>query len=196
MRYALGIAAVALLFVLPASAQDVNIDYAHEYDFSKVKTFQYVDAEDGLAPNELMHDRIVGAIQGRLTSVAGLRAVTESPDIVVTYHLSSRENTVYSTTAVGYGGYGGYWGGWRRYGGGMASATTTASTAFAAISSPAEAKTGTRPLHFARTAGSMSQIAASAAPLISPFSNRCAWLEPMMPTPTTPTRTCFMRSPL
>ncbi|HOC44576.1 MAG TPA: DUF4136 domain-containing protein [Thermoanaerobaculales bacterium] len=128
MRYALGIAAVALLFVLPASAQDVNIDYAHEYDFSKVKTFQYVDAEDGLAPNELMHDRIVGAIQGRLTSVAGLRAVTESPDIVVTYHLSSRENTVYSTTAVGYGGYGGYWGGWRRYGGGMASATTTAST--------------------------------------------------------------------
>ena len=127
MNRALGIAMLALVAALPAAAQDVNIDYAHEYDFSKVKTFQYVDAESGIAPNELMHTRIVDAIKAKLTA-GGLREVSENPDIVVTYHLSSKENTVYNTTSMGYGGYGGYWGGWRGYGGGMASATTTAST--------------------------------------------------------------------
>jgi hypothetical protein len=127
MKQALGIAVLALAVALPAAAQDVNIDYAHEYDFSKVKTFQYVDAESGISPNELMHTRIVDAIKAKLTA-GGLREVSASPDIVVTYHLSSKENTVYNTTAMGYGGYGGYWGGWRGYGGGMASATTTAST--------------------------------------------------------------------
>jgi len=127
MKRALGIAMVALALALPAAAQDVNIDYAHDYDFSKVKTFQYVDAESGIAPNELMHTRIVDAIKAKLVA-GGLREVSENPDIVVTYHLSSKENTVYNTTSMGYGGYGGYWGGWRGYGGGMASATTTAST--------------------------------------------------------------------
>ena len=127
MKRALGIAMLALAVALPAAAQDVSIDYAHDYDFSKVKTFQYVDAEEGIAPNELMHTRIVDAIKAKLTA-GGLREVAETPDIVVTYHLSSKESTVYNTTAMGYGGYGGYWGGWRGYGGGMASATTTAST--------------------------------------------------------------------
>jgi len=127
MKRALGIAMVALAVALPAAAQDVNIDYAHEYDFSKVKTFQYVESDKDVAPNELMDGRIVGAIKDRLT-IGGLREVAETPDIFVTYHLSSKENTVYSTTGFGYGGYGGYWGGWRGYGGGMATATTTAST--------------------------------------------------------------------
>jgi hypothetical protein len=127
MKRALGFAMVALAVALPAAAQKVNIDYAHDYDFSKVKTFQYVDAESGISPNELMHSRIVDAIKAKLNA-GGLREVSATPDIVVTYHLASKENTVYNTTAVGYGGYGGYWGGWRGYGGGMASATTTAST--------------------------------------------------------------------
>jgi hypothetical protein len=118
---------VALAIALPAAAQKVNIDYAHEYDFSKVKTFQYVESEEATARTEMMDDRIVSAITAKLTA-GGLRAVTANPDVFVTYHLSSQENTVYSTTGFGYGGYGGYWGGWRGYGGGMATATTTAST--------------------------------------------------------------------
>lgn len=127
MKRALGITMMALAVALPAAAQDVNIDYAHEYDFSKVETFQYVDGEDGISPNELMHTRIVDAIKAKLTT-GGLQEVSANPDIAVTYHLASKENTVYNTTSVGYGGYGGYWGGWRGYGGGMATATTTAST--------------------------------------------------------------------
>ena len=128
MKRALGIAMLALAVALPAAAQKVNIDYAHDFDFSKVKTYQYVDSEKDTSPNQLMHERIVSAITTKINAAGILRQVTENPDIVITYHLSSKENTVYNTTSVGYGGYGGYWGGWRGYGGGMASATTYAST--------------------------------------------------------------------
>lgn len=128
MKRALGIAMLALAVALPAAAQKVTIDYAHDFDFSKVKTYQYVDSEDGISPNQLMHDRIVSAITTKINTGGILRQVTENPDLVITYHLSSQENTVYNTTSVGYGGYGGYYGGWRGYGGGMASATTYAST--------------------------------------------------------------------
>jgi hypothetical protein len=128
MQRTLGIAMVALAVALPAAAQDVNIDYAHEYDFSKIKTFQYVESDKDIAANELMDDRIVSAIKSRLTAPGKLTEVSANPDIYVTYHLSSKENTVYNTTGFGYGGYGGYWGGWRGWGGGMATATTTATT--------------------------------------------------------------------
>lgn len=128
MRKALGIAAVALLFALPAAAQKVNIDYAHDYDFSTIKTFQYVESDKDIASNPLMDERIVSAIKSRLAAPGKLKEVAENPDLYVTYHLASKENTVYNTTGFGYGGYGGYWGGWRGYGGGMATATTTATT--------------------------------------------------------------------
>jgi hypothetical protein len=39
--------------------------------------------------------------------------------------MSSKENMVFNTTSFGYGGYGA---GWHRWGGGMGSSTTTAST--------------------------------------------------------------------
>ena len=127
MRNALGIALVALLVAVPAAAQKVSIDFAHDYDFGGIKTFEYVESDDATSPDPLMDQRIVGAIKDRLKS-AGLTETSEKPDIYVTYHLSSEDSTVYSTTGVGYGGYGGYWGGWRPYGGGMVSATTYATT--------------------------------------------------------------------
>jgi len=56
--------------------------------------------------------------------------VSENPDIYVTYHFTSQENTSYNTTSMGYGGYGGYYGGWGGWGGmgGMGTSTTYATT--------------------------------------------------------------------
>jgi flagellin-like hook-associated protein FlgL len=126
-----------LVFVLalaatPAMAQKVTIDYAHDFDFSAVKTFQYVETKDSDIKNELMADRITTMFKKELAE-GGLKEVTENPDIYVTYHSTSKENTSYNTTSMGYGGYGGYgggWGGYGRYGGmgGMGSSTTYATT--------------------------------------------------------------------
>jgi hypothetical protein len=122
MRKILGLVAVLGLVAIPAAAQKVIIDYAHDFDFEAVKTFQYVDTKESNTGNQLTDDRIRNAIIRELTE-GGLKQVTENPDLFVTYHITSKEKTVYNTTNFGYGGWGGGWGGW----GGMGSSTTTAS---------------------------------------------------------------------
>jgi hypothetical protein len=123
MRKALGFAAVVLLLAMPAAAQKVNIDYSHDFDFDDVKTFQYVDSSESDIRNEMMHDRIVSKLKQALKD-GGLTEVTSDPDLLVTYHATSKDQTVYNTTNFGYGGYHGGWYGW---GGGMGTSTTTAS---------------------------------------------------------------------
>ena len=132
MKKALGMIFVLALVATPAMAQKVTIDYAHDFDFKAVKTFQYIDTKDSNIKNQLMADRITTMFKKELAE-GGLKEVTENPDIYVTYHATSKENTSYNTTSMGYGGYGGYgggWGGYGRYGGmgGMGSSTTYATT--------------------------------------------------------------------
>jgi hypothetical protein len=111
------------LAATPALAQKVAIDYAHDFDFKAVKTYQYVSTTDKDQANQLMHDRIVSMFKQKLNE-GGLTEVSENPDIYVTYHLTSQQEQVYNTTNFGYGGMWGGWGGW----GGMGSSTTTTST--------------------------------------------------------------------
>ena len=120
---------LAAVFVLAVGAtasmaQKITIDYAHDYDFSSVETYQYIETEDTNPPDELTGNRIKNAIIREL-SEGGLQSVSSDPDLFVTYHLTTQENTVLNTTGFGYGGYHRGWGGW---GGGMGTATTTAST--------------------------------------------------------------------
>jgi hypothetical protein len=128
VKKALGLIFVVALFATPAMAQKVTIDYAHDFDFNGVKTFQYVDTAESNVKNQLMADRVTAMLKKELTE-AGLKEVTENPDIYVTYHFTSKENTSYNTTSMGYGGYGGFYGGWGGWGmGSMGTSTTTATT--------------------------------------------------------------------
>lgn len=128
MRKALGLIFVMALITTPAMAQKVTIDYAHDFDFKAVKTFQYVDTADSNVKNPLMADRVTSMLKQQLAE-GGLKEVTENPDVYVTYHFTSQENTSYNTTSVGYGGYGGFYGRWGGWGmPGMASSTTYATT--------------------------------------------------------------------
>jgi hypothetical protein len=117
MRRLIGLA--LLLLGAPALAAKVTIDYAKDFDFKGVKTYQYVPAEDA-AKDPLMADRIVALIKQKLMD-SGLKEVTENPDVFITYHVITQQNQVFNTTGYGYGGYGPGWGAW---GGG----TTTVST--------------------------------------------------------------------
>lgn len=131
MKKILGLIVLLGLAVSPALAQKVVIDYAHDFDFEKVKTFQYVDTQDSDMADQLMDERIESLIKQKLVD-GGLTEVDDNPDLYVTYHTTSKENQVYNTTSFGYGGYGPGWGGWGGYyggwGGGMSTSTTTAST--------------------------------------------------------------------
>jgi hypothetical protein len=128
MKKTLGLLIVLGLVAAPALAQKVVIDYAHEYDFSQVKSFQYVEDPENKSNDPLMADRIVSLIKERLRD-GGLEEVQENPDLFVTYHVTSRENQVLNTTHMGYGGYGGGWYGWGGgYGASIGSSSTTVST--------------------------------------------------------------------
>ncbi len=111
MRKVLGLMFVVALAATPAMAQKVTIDYAHDFDFGSVKTFQYIDTMDTNPKNELMADRVAAMIKKELTE-GGLTEVEENPDIYVTYHYASQERSSFTTTNFGYGGYWGGWGGW------------------------------------------------------------------------------------
>ena len=121
MKKVFGLIFVVALIATPAMAQKVNIDYAHDYDFDSIKTFQYVDtAESNVKGNQMMADRVTNMIKKELRE-GGLTEVQENPDIYVTYHFTTEDRTSYTTTNFGYGGYGGGWYGW---GGGMGSSST------------------------------------------------------------------------
>lgn len=126
MKTKLGWMIGLVLFAAPVFAQKITIDYDHDYDFDKVKTFAYVETKDSNVQNQLLDGRIKDAIVKELTE-GGLQQVDTDPDLFITYHQTTKDNTVFTTTGYGYGGYGG---GWGRWGGGvgMGGSTTTAST--------------------------------------------------------------------
>jgi hypothetical protein len=132
MKKALGLIFVVALLATPAMAQKVTVDYAHDFDFSGVKTFQYVDTKDSNSKNELMAGRIEELIKKELRE-GGLTEVQEDPDLFVTYHVTTEELSSFNTTNVGYGGYGGYgmgWGGWGYGGMGSMGTSTTYETKY------------------------------------------------------------------
>ena len=51
-----------------------------------------------------MSGRVVGHLRQALRE-GGLQSVQENPDIYLTYHIATEEQTVYNTTNFGYGGY-------------------------------------------------------------------------------------------
>ncbi|HEX6999528.1 MAG TPA: DUF4136 domain-containing protein [Gammaproteobacteria bacterium] len=96
----------------PALAQKVTIDYAHDFDFSSVQTFQYVPAREAVSDDPLLDGRIREALVQRLETDGGLREVNADPDVLVTYHLNRQDRTSYETDSFGYGGFGPGWGCW------------------------------------------------------------------------------------
>ena len=118
MKKILGLIFVVALVASCSSVSKSYVDYASDFDFSAVKTYQYVDTVESNAKNSMMADRVTNLIKKELRE-GGLTEVDENPDIVVTYHFTSEENTSYNTTSMGYGGYGGM---------GMGSSTTYATT--------------------------------------------------------------------
>lgn len=125
---------VAALVALPTMAQQVYVDYDKSVDFSQYKTFAWkAPSEASLAEESpLMHERVENAIETSLKS-GGLTENTQSPDLWVTYHTSSKEEVQFSTSHMGYDygpgwGWDPYWDGYGGIGTGMGSSTTTAHT--------------------------------------------------------------------
>jgi hypothetical protein len=124
MKRALGLLVVLGWIATPAVAQRINIDYDENFDFATVRTFQYHDTPDTNIDNPLMDARAREAIVREMTE-GGLEHVDSNPDLYITYHVTTQDYVSLTTTTHGYGGWGR---GWHRWGGGMTSSSTTATT--------------------------------------------------------------------
>ena len=121
-RALLGVLAIGLL--AGCSSVNVTTDYDVAADFSKFKTFKYVDSDNSLErKSQLAHSRVVAAVRQGMTS-SGLTEVEDNPDVFVTYHSSTEQQQQFTTTYSGVSG----WGRSRYMGMGISSSTTRSTT--------------------------------------------------------------------
>ena len=102
---------VAILFATSlAFAHKVRVDYDHSVNFSKYKTFMWVEKPQ--TDNQLMDDRMVNAVNAQL-SARGLKRVTKDADLSVSVTSSIQEKQILNTFYDGWGwgpGWGWGWG--------------------------------------------------------------------------------------
>jgi hypothetical protein len=103
------------LCAAPAGAQSTTYDYDKSFDFSKAKTYAWVQGTPIADP--LIDKRIVGAVDEQLTAKRLTKVEPgANPDLLVAYHASFDKDLTINGFSSGWGGY--------RFGG-MRSGTAT-----------------------------------------------------------------------
>lgn len=102
-------------------AQDVTYNYDQGTDFTKFKTYRWVEIKDSVHPNQLTDQQIKQSIEGQLAQKGLTKAAGDQADLLVGYQVSvnqEKQINAYNTGGAGWG-YG------PRWGGGMTTATTS-----------------------------------------------------------------------
>lgn len=118
---------VSVLALGSAQAQDVRYNFDKNTDFTKFKTYKWVELKGATALNDITDRNIKAAIDSQLALKGLTKTDGETADLYVGYQGAvgqEKEFTSYNSS-WGYGG-GWYGGGW--YGGGPSSSMTTGQT--------------------------------------------------------------------
>ena len=118
------VSGLLLMSCVAASAQDIKFNYLQGTDFSKYRTYKWVQIPNVQYPNSIMDDQIKRAIDAQLAT-KGLSKTEDNPDLYVTYQVAVSQEKQWNAYSTGgdYWGWGG-WGGW----GGMQTTTATSKT--------------------------------------------------------------------
>ena len=127
IRRSAQLAAIAGLLIascVAASAQDIKFNYLQGTDFSRYKTYKWVQIPNVQYPNSIMDDQIKRAIDAQL-ALKGLSKTEENPDLYLAYQVAINQEKQWNAYSTGgtHWGWGG-WGGW----GGMQTTTATSQT--------------------------------------------------------------------
>ena len=107
-----------ILFTCRASlAQDVTYNYAQGTEFSKFKTYKWVNIPGAEAPNQLLEQQIKQSIDSQLAAKGFIKTDADIADLYVGYQASISQQQQWN--AYGMGGMG-----WRM-GGGMTTVTSS-----------------------------------------------------------------------
>jgi len=101
-----------------ALAQDVNINYVPGTDFSKYKTYKWVEIQGAEKPDQIVDTQIKGAIDKVLGGKGFTKATGDTADLFIGYQVAVNQERQWNSYSTG--GYGAW-----RYGGGMGTATST-----------------------------------------------------------------------
>jgi hypothetical protein len=126
MRKLFGLA-LAVLFVAlgTAVAQDVRYNFDSSADFSKYKTYKWVDIKGSDHANELVQKQITAAIDTELANKGLTKTDADSADLYIGYQTAIGTEKQFTSYNTGWGYGPGWGGGWY---GGMSSTTTTGTT--------------------------------------------------------------------
>ena len=120
----IAITGLVLVWCVAASAQDIKYNFLQGTDFSKFKTYKWVQIPNVQYPNSIMDDQIKRAIDSQL-ALKGLTKTEDNPDLYVAYQVAVNQEKQWNSYSTGGDMWG--WGGWRGWGG-MSTTTTTSST--------------------------------------------------------------------
>jgi hypothetical protein len=125
MRLIRWFAPAFLLLAGMAAAQDVRYNYDKTADFTKYKTYKWVEIKTS-DKDAMIDNQIKSSIEAELATKGLTKTDSDNADVFVGYQVAiSTEKQVNSFSSDF--GYGGGWGGYRGYGG-MGSTTSTSTT--------------------------------------------------------------------
>lgn len=118
--------AICILLILSVAGftQKVRYNYLQGTDFSKYKTYKWVEIKGAQYPNEILDGQIKRSIDAQLAA-RGLTKSEDNPDLYIAYQVAVDQEKQWNAYSTGgdYWGWGG-WGGW----GGMQTTTVSSST--------------------------------------------------------------------
>ena len=129
MKRIVAIAAALMMVAVVASAQDVSYNYDQQADFTKYKTYKWVELKGGDTIDPLMAKQITAAFEKNLAAKGQTKVEGDNADQFIGYQAAVDKEKQMQTWDTGM--YGAGWGP-RYYGGyyGGGSSTTTTSTIY------------------------------------------------------------------
>ena len=118
----------ALMLVLSgrAFAQDVRYNFDKDTDFSKLKTYEWVEIKGASKPDDLTDKQIKAAVDAQLAQKGLTKVQGDNADLYVAYQTAIGSEKQFTSFNSGWGyGPGWYGGGWYGGGGGITTGSTS-----------------------------------------------------------------------
>ena len=110
-----------------ALGQDVRYNFDKGTDFSKFKTYRWVELKDANKPDDLTDKQIKAAVDAQLAQKGLTKTDGDNADLYVAYQTAIGTEKQFTSYNMGGWGYGPGWygGGWYSRGGGMTTGSTS-----------------------------------------------------------------------
>ena len=119
-----------VLGVASVAAQDVRYNFAQDVDFSKFKTYKWVDIKGSDHANELTTKQIAASIDAELAKKGLTKTDADTADLYIGMQTAIGTEKQFTSYNTGWGYGPGWGGGWYGYGGGMTTTTGSTSTIY------------------------------------------------------------------